>query len=247
MKTGAIFATAEYGILENITLSNSTTTAAIYVKDPATGVRVQVPQISVGTISGATQTFTAVSGTVFVIGSGFVDNIYVVAGSDADLTALGRASDVVYLTGSWSSYTKTYTNETVTFSRAVGDGLLERIKVGAMNSPSGNEKLVFTDGSVMSYSAKSAVVANPNCAITSVAGYDANLTTPAAPPSNFLYIDLLTPSGVLQCDGTAVSRSLYSALFARIGTRFGSGDGATTFNLPNIPSAATGIPYYIKV
>lgn len=41
------------------------------------------------------------------------------------------------------------------------------------------------------------------------------------------------PSGYLLCDGTAVSRTTYSALFAVVGTTFGSGDGSTTFNLPN--------------
>lgn len=37
----------------------------------------------------------------------------------------------------------------------------------------------------------------------------------------------------LFCDGSAVSRSTYSALFAAIGTTFGVGDGSTTFNLPD--------------
>lgn len=41
------------------------------------------------------------------------------------------------------------------------------------------------------------------------------------------------PSGYLLCAGAAVSRSTYAALFALIGTTFGSGDGSTTFNLPN--------------
>lgn len=41
------------------------------------------------------------------------------------------------------------------------------------------------------------------------------------------------PTGFLMCDGTAVSRSTYSALFSVIGTAFGSGDGSTTFNLPD--------------
>jgi microcystin-dependent protein len=41
------------------------------------------------------------------------------------------------------------------------------------------------------------------------------------------------PSGYLHCNGTAVSRATYSALFALIGTTFGSGDGSSTFNLPN--------------
>ena len=36
------------------------------------------------------------------------------------------------------------------------------------------------------------------------------------------------------CNGGAISRTTYSALFAVIGTTYGSGDGSTTFNLPNL-------------
>jgi microcystin-dependent protein len=42
------------------------------------------------------------------------------------------------------------------------------------------------------------------------------------------------PSGFLECDGSAVSRSTYSALFAIVGTTYGAGDGASTFNLPDL-------------
>ena len=42
------------------------------------------------------------------------------------------------------------------------------------------------------------------------------------------------PSGFLECNGAAVSRSTYSALFAIISTTYGAGDGATTFNLPDL-------------
>lgn len=41
------------------------------------------------------------------------------------------------------------------------------------------------------------------------------------------------PSGWLECTGAAVSRTTYSALFSAIGTTYGTGDGSTTFNLPN--------------
>ena len=41
------------------------------------------------------------------------------------------------------------------------------------------------------------------------------------------------PTGFLLCTGAAVSRTIYSALFAVIGTTFGAGDGTTTFNLPD--------------
>jgi microcystin-dependent protein len=42
------------------------------------------------------------------------------------------------------------------------------------------------------------------------------------------------PTGFLECDGSAVSRSTYSALFAVVGTTYGVGDGSSTFNVPNL-------------
>ena len=79
-----------------------------------------------------------------------------------------------------------------------------------------------------------------------------------------LLIDRSCPIGLIQmwggssapnaswllCNGQAVSRSTYSDLFTALGTTYGSGDGSSTFNLPNLegrvpvgynPSADTGI------
>lgn len=42
------------------------------------------------------------------------------------------------------------------------------------------------------------------------------------------------PPGWLVPDGSAIFRAAYAALFTAIGTTYGAGDGATTFNLPNI-------------
>ena len=44
------------------------------------------------------------------------------------------------------------------------------------------------------------------------------------------------PTGYLLCNGAAVSRSTYSALFALISTTYGVGDGSSTFNVPNVQS-----------
>ncbi|WP_152219720.1 phage tail protein [Pseudomonas sp. SCB32] len=41
------------------------------------------------------------------------------------------------------------------------------------------------------------------------------------------------PAGWLRANGAAVSRTVFAALFARIGTAYGPGDGSTTFNLPD--------------
>lgn len=42
------------------------------------------------------------------------------------------------------------------------------------------------------------------------------------------------PSGWLMCEGQAVSRATYSALFSGLGTTYGAGDGVTTFNVPDL-------------
>lgn len=42
-----------------------------------------------------------------------------------------------------------------------------------------------------------------------------------------------TMPGYILCDGRAVSRTQYAALFAAIGTNFGAGDGSNTFNVPD--------------
>lgn len=50
----------------------------------------------------------------------------------------------------------------------------------------------------------------------------------------FPYSAASAPSGYLLCDGTAISRTTYSTLFAIVGTSYGVGDGSTTFNVPDM-------------
>ena len=57
---------------------------------------------------------------------------------------------------------------------------------------------------------------------------------PLSVPTGMISAFNNVPEGWLQCNGAAVSRTTYAALFAVIGTRYGSGDGSTTFNLPNL-------------
>ena len=42
------------------------------------------------------------------------------------------------------------------------------------------------------------------------------------------------PSGWIDCDGSAISRTSYASLFSEIGTLYGVGDGSTTFNIPDL-------------
>lgn len=62
-------------------------------------------------------------------------------------------------------------------------------------------------------------------------------------PAGFimLYAGSVPPKGYLMANGQVVSRTKYSDLFAAIGTTYGSGDGSTTFNVPNMSQA--NLPY----
>lgn len=57
-----------------------------------------------------------------------------------------------------------------------------------------------------------------------------NALTPAG--AILAYGGTSAPAGFLMCDGSAVDRTTYASLFTAIGVAYGSGDGATTFNVP---------------
>ena len=52
--------------------------------------------------------------------------------------------------------------------------------------------------------------------------------------SVFSFATSTVPSGYLECNGAAVSRSTYASLFSSISTTWGVGDGSSTFNLPDL-------------
>lgn len=52
------------------------------------------------------------------------------------------------------------------------------------------------------------------------------------------YAGSSAPSGWIICNGGAVSRTTYAKLFAVIGTTYGTGDGSTTFNVPDLRGRA---------
>mgnify|MGYP002519653487 CR=1 FL=1 len=63
-----------------------------------------------------------------------------------------------------------------------------------------------------------------------------NIEVPDALPigSYIQFAGSQAPAGFLVCNGGEISRTTYSTLFSVIGTTYGSGDGSTTFNLPNL-------------
>ena len=63
----------------------------------------------------------------------------------------------------------------------------------------------------------------------------AAVVTLTFPPGTIIYAGMTTaPTGFLECNGTAVSRTTYAGLFAAIGTTWGAGDGSSTFAIPEL-------------
>jgi microcystin-dependent protein len=67
---------------------------------------------------------------------------------------------------------------------------------------------------------------------------DATIQTTAAigiPTGSItMYAGTAVPAGYLVCDGAAINRVTYANLFTALGVAWGSGDGSTTFNLPDL-------------
>lgn len=62
-----------------------------------------------------------------------------------------------------------------------------------------------------------------------------DITDSLAPTGSVIsYAGSNAPEGWLICNGQAVSRTDYAALFAAIGTTYGAGNGSSTFNVPNL-------------
>lgn len=83
--------------------------------------------------------------------------------------------------------------------------------------------------------ASNAVTTNKiNTAAITAAKLAADVVALLLPPGMVApYTASSAPTGWLMCEGATVSRTTYANLFAVVGTNFGSGDGSTTFHLPD--------------
>lgn len=69
--------------------------------------------------------------------------------------------------------------------------------------------------------------------------YVDNISIPIGSVIDFTGHSSFIPTNYLLCNGQAVSRTTYAELFAIIGTVWGSGDGSTTFNVPDLRNRVT--------
>ena len=77
-----------------------------------------------------------------------------------------------------------------------------------------------------------------NSTLSQVEAYDGSawINLGGGTPAGAIYAmgTSTVPTGFLECNGAAVSRSTYATLFSTISTTFGAGDGSSTFNLPDL-------------
>ncbi len=125
-----------------------------------------------------------------------------------------------------SSLTTIAASDLITNSRTVING-----NFTALNNEKIETSVVDTD---------TAMAANSDAKIPSQKAVKAYIDalggiTNLVPTGSILpYGGATAPTNFLLCDGTAVSRATYAALFAILSTSYGVGDGANTFNLPNL-------------
>ena len=93
---------------------------------------------------------------------------------------------------------------------------------------------IATEAIATSAEAKAGAVNNKLMTPQLVAQAIAEQIPPAIPTGMLLpFAGTVVPEGFLLCNGANVSRTDYANLFAAIGTKWGEGDGSTTFTLPN--------------
>ncbi len=89
-----------------------------------------------------------------------------------------------------------------------------------------------TTAKILDANVTTAKIADANVTLAKLAADALAFAIPAG--AVLPYAGGTAPSGFLLCYGQAVSRATYSALFTAISTVFGTGDGSTTFNLPDL-------------
>ena len=163
---------------------------------------------------------------------------------DADTLRVGDAdADATITTNGTGDLTLSTNSGTNSGTIVIADGANGDITV----APNGTGKLTIT-GSNIVFEGATADDHETTFAVTDPTA-DRTITFPDASGTVALSADVSSavpagtvlttarssaPSGYLLCDGSAVSRTTYSDLFSAISTTYGTGDGSSTFNLPDL-------------
>lgn len=202
---------------------------------------VQQPNTDFTVVSdGTTTTLTITNGNtitgnpdVMVLAFGNTKSVFAfpvtgeaLAASETPITIKGHASqsaDLLNITNSSNT----------TLAKVAADGDLTCVDVTASGNAAVTGTLSAAATTASSLTVNGNTQVNGDLTVTgtaTIAGGISALPVGAVVP----YTAGSAPTGFLVCDGSAVSRTTYSALFGIIGTTYGLGDNNTTFNLPNL-------------
>jgi microcystin-dependent protein/acetyltransferase-like isoleucine patch superfamily enzyme len=124
------------------------------------------------------------------------------------------------------------TNVSVSGNLTVGGSAVITGKVGLSNTLSVTNTAIFKSGVTI----LGGVHVSGNVCAAAYYGSGSNLTGLPSMPTGAIITWTVTaaPSGYHSCNGAAISRSTYSALFAIVSSLYGDGDGSSTFNVPDL-------------
>jgi microcystin-dependent protein len=199
--------------------------------------------------TGSAGNFT-VNGNLTALGNETLTGNMSVGGSLQTTAGLGS-----YIAG---SFTGAISGTTLTVSAVASGQLFVGQTISGTGITSGTTITAFGTGTggIGTYTVSVAPTVNPTGSITITGAAGTTALTPASTDNTVkiattafvqtavsgsgtltgviqMWPTASAPTGYLLCNGAAVSRATYPALFGVIGSTFGSGDGSTTFNLPD--------------
>jgi microcystin-dependent protein len=133
----------------------------------------------------------------------------------------------------------------ITFTTAPAAGLSHFIvalggQSSLLGSPSWNAKgdlavgITDNNAGILTVGTNGQVLTVDSTQTTGV-GWSTITIPPSVPTTTVVSVaSTVVPTGFLECNGASISRTTYAALFAGIGTVFGTGIGTTSFNIPNL-------------
>lgn len=199
------------------------------------------------TVSGSVSTGPLVASSVSTGGNITVTGTMAVAGSAStgNLTATSLKSNGTLIATGLSTLSggATVSGSNFIVNTAIGIGTtgpsasLHIVGGGAIISGTVTAGALSTTGTL---NVGGTSTLSNNLTVAGSATISGTLTTNGStvnPPGTILmFVTATIPAGYLLCDGSAVSRTVYSMLFAVVGITYGSGNGSTTFALPDFRS-----------
>lgn len=172
-------------------------------------------------------------GAGWVAGWNYGFTMVAMASTNVTMTALQAAKDTIIITGALTADVNlvfpAQTRKWTVINNATGAHTV------TCKTPSGTGIAVATGVTAVLYGDGANI---GDTALVSRAELTAAVATAlanAAPTGEIkLWSMNAAPTGYLECDGAAINRTTYAALFAVIGTTFGVGNGSTTFNIPDM-------------